>query len=230
MPDSPRSHGRLRGTSPATIVSRRPAVHGDRDRSCQAGPPRVLVRRHRHRAEPPHPRPRGGLGRLADRRLPVRAPGRRRADGLGDVAGDRDRVRQARRPRRARPGGSVDPVRRPASRCWRSSAGCDGAGARPGGCRRSTPNRPAGPDRRAARRDPRRRRDRRRRAVAAADRGSWPGGRRRRGRPVRDPGYDGLGRARLRPGRAAEPQAVHLRARRAGDRRRLRRRTRPRCT
>ena len=33
-----------------------------------------------------HPRPRGGQRRLADRRLPVRAPDPGRADGLGDVA------------------------------------------------------------------------------------------------------------------------------------------------
>ena len=40
--------------------------------------------------------------------------------------------------------------------------------------------------------------------------------------PVRHPRHDGLRRARLGPRGAAEPQAVHLRARRAGDRRRLR--------
>ena len=51
--------------------------------------------------------------RLADRRLPLRAPDHRRADGLGDVAADRDRVRQARRPGRAQPRGPLDPVRRP---------------------------------------------------------------------------------------------------------------------
>ena len=45
---------------------------------------------------------------------------------------------------------------------------------------------------------------------------------RRRRRHVRDPRHHGQRRARLRPGRAAEPQGVHLRARRAGDRRRLR--------
>ena len=44
---------------------------------------------------PAHPGPRGGQRRLADRRLPVRAADPGGADGLGDVAGDRDRVRQA---------------------------------------------------------------------------------------------------------------------------------------
>ncbi len=48
--------------------------------------------------------------------------------------------------------------------------------------------------------------------------------------PVRHPRHDGLRRARLRLARAAQPQAVHLRARRPGDRRRLRHATPRRCT
>ena len=56
------------------------------------------------------------------------------------------------------------------------------------------------------------------------------GRRRRRRRPVRHPRHHRLRRARLRAGRAAEPQAVHLRPRRPGHRRRLRHLHRPRCT
>ena len=48
------------------------------------------------------------------------------------------------------------------------------------------------------------------------------GGHRRGRGHLRHPRHHGVGRARLRPGRAAQPQAVHLRARRPGDRRRLR--------
>ena len=70
--------------------------------------------------------------------------------------------------------------------------------------------------------DARRRHHRRRRAVAAADEGVRPVGDRRRPRPLRHPRHHSLGRACLRPGRAAQPQAVHLRARRARHRRRLR--------
>ena len=64
--------------------------------------------------------------------------------------------------------------------------------------------------------------DGRRIAVAAADQGvrQVRGGRGRR--HVRHPRDDRLGRARLVAVRAAEPQGVHLRARRAGHRRRLR--------
>ena len=48
------------------------------------------------------------------------------------------------------------------------------------------------------------------------------GGRGRGRGHLRDPRHHGVGRARLRPGRAAQPQAVHLRARRPGGGRRLR--------
>ncbi len=66
-------------------------------------------------------------------------------------------------------------------------------------------------------------RDHHRGAAVAAAHGPVLQGRagRRRGH-LRHPRHHRLGRARLGPGRAAEPQAVHLRARRAGDRRRLR--------
>ena len=77
-------------------------------------------------------------------------------------------------------------------------------------------------DHRAAARDPRGRRHRRGRAVAAAHQGVREDRRRRGRRHVRHPRHHRLRRARLQPGRAAEPQGVHLRARRAGDRRRLR--------
>ena len=91
-----------------------------RDRPRQARPARVRVRRHRDRAEPAHPRPPGGLGRLADRRVPLRAADRRRAHGQRRVTGDRDRDRAARWPRRARPRGALDPVRRPGAAARRA--------------------------------------------------------------------------------------------------------------
>ena len=103
-------------------------------------PARLRPRRHRDRAEPAHPRRRGGLDRLADRRLPLRDPARRGADGLGDVPGDRDRLRPARRSRRAQPRGPVDPVRRPADLLDEVSRAATGRPP-PGGCRRSTPSR-----------------------------------------------------------------------------------------
>ena len=87
-----------------------------------------------------HPRPRGGQRRLADRRLPVRAADAGRADGLGDVAGDRDRVRPARRARGAQPRGALDPLRRPEPTCSTRSPACR-APTPPAGCRRSTPSR-----------------------------------------------------------------------------------------
>ena len=61
-----------------------------------------------------------------------------------------------------------------------------------------------------------------RRAVAAAHPAALEDRRRRRRRPLRHPWHDGLGRARLGPRRAAQPQALHLRARRARHRRRRR--------
>ena len=92
---------------------------GDRDRPRQARAPRVLLRRHRDRPEPPHARPRRGQHRLADRRLPVRAADRGRPDGLGDVAGDRGRARPPRRSRGPQPGRTLDAVRRPGRRARR---------------------------------------------------------------------------------------------------------------
>ena len=62
----------------------------------------------------------------------------------------------------------------------------------------------------------------RRRALPAAHRAVLQGRRGRRRGHLRHPRHHGLRRARLGPGRAAEPEAVHLRARRAGHRRRLR--------
>ena len=78
------------------------------------------------------------------------------------------------------------------------------------------------PDRAQDRGDQVRRGDDRGAAVAAADRPLPQGGPRRRGRHLRDPRHHGVGRARLGPGRAAQPQAVHLRARHPGHRGRLR--------
>ena len=128
---------------------------------------------------------------------------------------------RVRRPGRAQPRGALDPLRGPHPDAGRGLRAPRRAGHRPapGDVRRADPG---GADHRAAPRDPRRRRHRGRLAVAAAhprvrqDRG------RRGRRHVRDPRYDGQRRARLLAGRAAQPQGVHLRARRPGDRRRLR--------
>ena len=70
----------------------------DRDRAGQAGSSRVLLRRHRGGALPTDPRSRRGLGHLADRRLPLRHPCHRGADGLRDVTAVGHRAREARRP------------------------------------------------------------------------------------------------------------------------------------
>ena len=101
---------------------------GDRDRPCQAGPPRLRVRRHRDRAEPAHPRPRRRLGRLVDRRLPVRHPVPRRSDGLGRLAAHGDHDGPARRARRARPRGPLDPLRRPRAGARRDPFAARGRG------------------------------------------------------------------------------------------------------
>ena len=104
----------------AAYHSRLPiALRGDRDRDRprQARPPRLLLRRHRRGALAAHPRPRGGVGRLADRRLPLRHPGHRGADGLGDVARDRDRARPARRAAACSTSRACGPATRTRRRC-----------------------------------------------------------------------------------------------------------------
>ena len=108
------------------------------------------------------------------------------------VADHRDRARPPRRPRRARPRGPLDPLRRP------------GAAAR--GDRRARPGRaatarmqeiyaePIKPELITARiaGDPRRRRHGRRRAHPAAHPGVLQDRRRRRRRPLRHPRHDGV--------------------------------------
>ena len=170
-------------------------------RSRSAGPSADAARTRsttRDRALAAHPRPRGGLGRLADRRLPLRAADPGRADGLGDVPADRDRLRQARRPRRARPRGPLDPVRRPEPTCSPRSPGSTGRG--PPRRLQEIYAEPIKPELITARLQEMRdvRRHRRRLAVAAAHQGVRQDRRRRRLRHVRDPRHDGVRRARLR--------------------------------
>ena len=98
-------------------------------------------------------------------------------------------------------------------------AGRRGDPAAPGDLRRGDQ---AGADHHAGPADPRRRRHGGGLAVAAAHQAVRQDRRRRRRGHVRDPRHHGVGRARVLAGRAAEPQGVHLRARRAGDRRRVR--------
>ena len=77
--------------------------------------------------EPAHPRPRGGLGRLADRRLPVRDPGARGADGLGGVAGDGHRDRASSAVSGCSTSRGCGPATRTPSRCSPRSPGLDDA-------------------------------------------------------------------------------------------------------
>ena len=192
---------------------------GDRARQeRQAG---LLPGRDRPGAVPPDQGSRGGLDRLADRRLPVRAAAGRMPHGQRGVAAHGDRDRQARRPGRARPGRAVDQVRGPGTAAGRDRRTGRARGHPPAAddLRRADQGRP---DRAQDRGDPRGRGHHRRPAVAAAHRAVLQDGHRRRRGHLRDPRHHGLGRACVRPGRAAQPQAVHLRAGRAGHRRRLR--------
>ena len=178
----------------------------------------LRLRRHRDRAEPAHPRPRGGLDRLADRRLPLRAAAARRADGLGGLA---------RRPRSRSAGSAAlgvlnleglwtrydDPE--PLLRRDRRRSTADGATAR----MQEIYAAPIQPDLIAERiaRGPRRRRHRRRRRCRRSARSSSA-------KTVVDAGVDLFvirgttvsAEHVSGAGRAAQPQAVHLRARRAG--------------
>ena len=194
----------------------------DRDRPGQAGPPRVRLRRRGDRALAAYPRPRRGQHRLADRRLPVRAAGPGRADGLGDVAGDR-RSRSAGSAGSAcstsRGSGPATTTRTP---LLEEVTGLHGeqATARMQEIYTEPIKAELITERLREMREAGRHRGRL--AVAAADPGVRQDRGRRGRRHVRHPRHDGQRRARLLAGRAAEPQGVHLRARRAGDRRRLR--------
>ncbi len=199
------------------------------DRAVQARPAGVLPGRRGHRAVATHAGPRGRLHRLADRRLPVRAAADGGTDGLRDEPDHGGGGGPARRAGRPRPRGGLDPVRGPRAAAGRDrrAGPCRSDRPDPEGLRRAHPAR-AGP--RPARRGARGRGDRRRLAEPPADPGAVADGRLRRGGPVRHPGDDRVGRARVRPGRAAQPQALHLRAGRPGHRRAGRPRTPRRCT
>jgi len=115
----------------------------------------------------------------------------------------------------------VDPVRGPRAAARRGD-GAGRAGRHPaaaGDVRRADLR---GPHRAPDRGDRQGRSDHRGQPVAAAHREVLQGGRGRGRGHLRDPRHHGVGRARLRPGRAAQPEAVHLRARRPGRGRRLR--------
>jgi hypothetical protein len=68
---------------------------------------------------------------VADRRLPLRDPGHRRADGLGDVPGQCHHVRPAGRNAGARPRGPVDALRRPRAAARRDRGPRPGPGDEP---------------------------------------------------------------------------------------------------
>ena len=195
--------------------------HGVRDRHRQDGTEGLRIRRGRDRSVEAHARPRGRLDRVGDRRLhiPVADDGER--DGRGGLAVDRDRDREDRRARLLEPRGSVDPVR----------------GARP-----VYEEIASLPDEKATRRmqeiyaEPikeeligRRIEEIKAGGVTtcasltpAAGRAVREARARRGARRPRDPGDGGLGRARLEPTRAAQPEGVHPRVRHPGHRRGMR--------
>ena len=131
-------------------------------------------------------------------------------------------IGRARRARGAQPRGAVDPLRGPRAAARRDRRASTTPRSR-GGCRRST-TRPIRPELVAARIAEVRAAGVTVAAALSPQRTAqlW--------KTVVDAGVDLFvirgttvsRRARVRPGRAAEPQAVHLRARRAGHRRRVR--------
>ena len=190
----------------------------------QVGTAGLRVRRHRHRAEPAHPGPRGRRHLLGDRRLPLRAAAAWRSamDGvvspataieIGRLGGvgvlnleglwtryeDPDaaarRDRRPRRPRRPRARMQQIYARADQARADRASASARSRTPASPSCASVTPQR------------------------TAAVRPAHPRG---RARPPRHPGHGRLGRARVQDRRAAQPQDVRPRARHPRDRRRLR--------
>ncbi len=115
----------------------------------------------------------------------------------------------------------MDALRRPGAPARRDppAAGRQGDASHAGDLRGADQARAGHP---SSRRDPGGRGHGRRSALAAAHPGAVPDCRRGRRRPLRHPRHDRLGRARLQERRAPQPQEVHLRARRSGDRRRRR--------
>ena len=158
---------------------------------------------------------------MGDRRLHVPAADDGERDGRRGIAGHRRGDRGAWRLGLPEPRGPLDPVRGPGAdlrrdrRAPRREGDPTHAGALRGADQR-------GADRPSRRGDQGGRRHELRLAHAAA-RGEVRADR-ARGRPrhPRDPGHGGLGRARLDPARAAQPEEVHPRVRYPGDRRRLR--------
>ena len=157
--------------------------------------------------------------------LPLLALG----DGRRRLAGDRDRARQARRPRRSQPRGHLHALResRRRARAHREAAEGPRDPRAPGDLPAAGR---AEADRGADRGDQARRRARGRLAHAAegarALRARAPGGARR----ARHPGHRRLGRARLLERAGAEPEGVHRRACRFRRSSAAAPRTRPRCT
>ena len=188
----------------------------------QVGTSGLRVRRHRHRAQPPDPGPRGRRHLLGDRRLPLRAA----AHGARPWTGSSARPRPSRSAASAASACSTSRASGPATRTptplleeiaeldtekatqrmqdiYQEPIKPELIGQRIReindagvvSCASVTPQRTA--------------------AFA-------PPRARGRARPAGHPGHGRVGRARLQDGRAAEPQAVRPRARHAGHRRRLR--------
>ena len=131
-------------------------------------------------------------------------------------------VGRGRRSRRAQRRGPVDPVRGPGRRSTGSCARPRATGRRPAALLQEVYGEPVKPDLITARV-----KEMRDAGVTTAVRispqhtaAARPGRARRRRRPAGHPGHDRLRRARHHPGRRAQPQGVHRRPRRAGDRRR----------
>ena len=157
--------------------------------------------------------------KLGDHLLELPAP--RVRDGRRRLAAGRRQDREARRPRRPEPRGHLLPLReggRPA-RADRQALAGRGDRGHAGDLRAAGRARPHGPAR--ARGEGRRRARGRRPHAAAGARvlADRPGG---RARHPRHPGHRRLGGARVVERLGAQPEGVHLVARRARRRRRLR--------
>ncbi|VXC11379.1 hypothetical protein CURTO8I2_70096 [Curtobacterium sp. 8I-2] len=154
---------------------------------------------------------------MVDRRVHVRVADPVGTDGLRVLARDGHPDGQPRHPGRARPRRPVDPLRGPDPVLRRDQVAHrrQRHEAHAGDLLRADQGRA---DHRPPGRDPRSRGAGRRFAQPAVHPGVLEDGRRRRCRPVRHPRHHGLGGARLPDRGTPQPQEVHLRAGRPGDR------------
>ena len=186
------------GTIDPTGEAKERAAHGrGGDRAGQVRAPGLRVRRHRHRAQPAHPGPRGRRHLLGARRPALRAAAPGLGHGRRRLAGHRHRDRPPRRRSACSTSRASGPATRTRTRCSRRSPSST-TRRPPGACRRSTSSRSSpswSPTRIRQIRDAG--------VVAvgvghpAAHRPAAARHRRRRARRARHPGHGGVGRARL---------------------------------